>query len=137
MNLTINFILLFLIIIFPGIVFRRFYFYGDFSKQFKIKEPLNNLFIANIIPGVILLVSSLLVISLFEKESTQFSDLLANIFLLDKDNNKIDDKFFNDFLFVVGATLSMAIVSGYLAARIIRLFKRDIRFKLLQYKNVC
>lgn len=136
MNLTTNFILLFLIIIFPGIVFRRFYFYGDFNKQFKIKEPLNNLFISNIIPGVILLVSSLFIINSFEKGNAYFNRLLTKFFILNQQNSEISTEFFSDFILLIITTLGLSILSGYLFSRIIRLLKWDIKFKMLQYKNV-
>lgn len=142
MYITLNFILLFLIIILPGIVFRRFYFYGDFSKQFRIKEPLHHLFISNIIPGVVLLVFTLLLlrhldwISELKTLYPQIRHSLIEVSLQTSNpESLITDDFLEDISKIALSTFILAFLSGYLISRTIRLFRLDIKYKLIRYKN--
>lgn len=142
MYITLNFILLFLVIILPGIVFRRFYFYGDFSKQFRIKEPLHHLFISNIIPGVVLLVLTLLALRYLEWISElkvlypQIRHSLVEVSLQTPNpESLITDDFLNDISIIALSTFLLAFISGYLISRIIRFFRLDIKYKLIRYKN--
>lgn len=133
MNLTVNFILLFLLIILPGIVFRRFYFYGEFSKQFRIKEPLIHLFISNIIPGIL---NVLLAIWLthFILDGITFSGFLTNISLINE-KNEINTQFVNELSAIIPITIAVSTLTGLSLSRLIRFFKLDIKHRLLRYRN--
>ncbi|THF48460.1 hypothetical protein E6C50_14345 [Flavobacterium supellecticarium] len=54
MNLTLGFIAFFIAIVIPGILFRRFFFYGEFSKQFNTKDPVLHSIFFSIIPGIVI-----------------------------------------------------------------------------------
>lgn len=133
MNLPANLILLFFIIVFPGIIFRRFYFYGNFSKQFRIKEPLHNLFISNIFPGILLLAFSIFFLNLLDWLSP-LEHLFSNIFSF-KNNDHFNKDYINNISKISALTLFLAVVIGYFSARIIRFFKLDIKYKILRYRN--
>lgn len=51
MELALNTLFIFLFIVFPGIVFRRMYYVGEFSKQFNSSSWINSIFIS-LIPGI-------------------------------------------------------------------------------------
>jgi|SRR5690554_705393 len=133
MYITLNFILLFLIVIFPGIIFRRFYYYGEFSKQFRIKEQLHHLFISNIIPGVIILVFSLIFLRLLNWISPiqvlypQIKDSIIEF--------SINEAFLLDVVKVASFTLVLSFVAGYGISRLIRGLKLDIKYRLLRFRN--
>lgn len=57
MEIASNSIILFLLFIFPGIVFRRFYYVGEFSKQFNSTNWINTFYIS-LIPGLVIQVIS-------------------------------------------------------------------------------
>ena len=53
MDLAINSILVFLLLILPGLIFRRFYYVGEFSKQFNSAAWLNSFYVS-ILPGIVI-----------------------------------------------------------------------------------
>ncbi|WP_047418252.1 hypothetical protein [Cellulophaga sp. Hel_I_12] len=53
MEIAINSVLLFLFILFPGIIFLRFYFTGEFTKQFS-KRPITETIYLSILPGIVI-----------------------------------------------------------------------------------
>lgn len=61
MSITIGFIALFISIVIPGLLFFRFYYYGEFSKQFTTKDQISKIFFFSIIPGIIIQIHSLLI----------------------------------------------------------------------------
>ena len=62
MNLAFNTVILFILVLFPGVVFRRFYYSGPFSQQF-IKTNAFQFFVATIIPGILCLLCHYLLVS--------------------------------------------------------------------------
>lgn len=134
MFITLNFILLFLVIILPGIVFRRMYYFGDFSKQFRIKEPLHHLFISNIIPGVIFLILSLIILRKLEWISP-IVELYPLVWKSLQGEYHLDDNFIKDIPKITGVTFLLSLLIGWISSRTIRALKLDVKYKLLRYRN--
>ena len=44
-----------ILIIFPGLIFRRLFFYGEFSKEFRAGHNLIGLLAISTVPGIIIL----------------------------------------------------------------------------------
>jgi hypothetical protein len=57
MDIALNSFILFLLFIFPGIVFRRFYYVGEFSKQYSTANWVNTIYIS-LIPGLVIQIIS-------------------------------------------------------------------------------
>lgn len=54
MNFTFGLVALFLMLVLPGMIFRRMYFLGEFSKQISIGEPVVKTIIYSTIPSVVI-----------------------------------------------------------------------------------
>lgn len=82
MEIAINSIVLFFILVFPGIVFRRFYYVGEFSKQFNATNWLNSFYIS-LVPGILVQIISFYIFSNFLLKELDIKgnyDLLNNIY---------------------------------------------------------
>lgn len=130
MFITLNFILLFLVIILPRIIFCRIYYFGDFSKQFRIKEPLHHLFISNIIPGVIFLI----ILRKLEWISP-IVELYTLVWKSLQGEYHLDDNFIKDIPKITGVTFLFSLLIGWISSRTIRALKLDVKYKLLRYRN--
>lgn len=143
MNLTIGFIAFFISIVIPGIIFRRFYFYGEFSKQFNAKDPVLHSIYFSIIPGIVLQLLCVLLFNLLVGFESSYLDVFTIFKDITSDNNKetqeltknfIDDDIITFFLY----TLFVVLISSFLGwstSRLIRLFKWDKKYKLFRFKN--
>lgn len=143
MNLTLGFIAFFVTIVIPGILFRRFFYYGEFSKQFNTKDPVLHSTFYSIVPGIVLQLICFFLYSIslgFEKPFFDVFEILRDIssdgakdaglntvnFL----NNEIATFFYYTlFVFVFSSVI------GWLSSRLIRESKIDKKFKLFRYKN--
>ncbi len=142
MNITIGFIAVFISIIIPGLLFLRFYFFGEFSKQFTTKEPVVRSLIYSIIPGLLIQFFGLLCYANFYKDGFVFSKIIEVHRELFGDSKLSEDSitFIDNGLFEFGVysllIFFLAIASGYLSSRLIRLFGFDRKYKLFRYKNL-
>jgi hypothetical protein len=142
MDISLGFLVILFLILFPGLIFRRLYFYGEFSKQFKSEYNLISLIAISAIPGIV----NLILIYLFYDNF--FSDIdLGEIIDKLKDINNPKYRFtesndtpikvllnakaapFVSFLYV------SSILFGAISGRFIRITKIDTKFKLLRFKN--
>ncbi|WP_412987364.1 hypothetical protein [Pontimicrobium sp. IMCC45349] len=143
MNLTLGFIAFFITIVIPGILFRRFFFYGEFSKQFNTKDPVLHSMFFSIIPGIIIQLISFIIYNL----SLGFDSSFLEVFTIFRDiasdgsngteeatkefiNNHIIT-FFLYSLFVFGFSSFL----GWISSRTIRIRKWDKKYKLFRFKN--
>jgi hypothetical protein len=141
MNFTAGLLLIFLNVFLPGLIFFRFYYTGEFSKQFSTKVPIIRLAFYALIPGLIFLLIGVLIYNCYDpnftiyKTISIFSELLGNpkgyslqteYFL----KNQIDQySWFTFFLNV------KAFILAFIAHWLVRRMGWDIRFKLLRFKN--
>ena len=115
MNLTFGFIALFISIIIPGILFRRYYYYGEFSKQFHTKDPVLHSIFLSIIPGVCVQIIVFYILSemnFFDIENIKIFNIYKDFsFLESKEINSDTVKFFQDGL---GKFILYSIIVFYL-----------------------
>ncbi len=142
MDLSLGFIVVLVLILFPGLIFRRLYFYGEFSKEFKSSYNLISLLAISTIPGIINLIcvfvfydnlfSAIDIGEIIDK----FKDINDPSFKLQESNdtpikNLIGSKVapFIGFLYI------SSILFGSILGRFIRITNLDKKFKLLRFKN--
>ncbi len=53
MDITLGFLVILTLVVLPGLIFRRLYYYGEFSKQFSANHSLFNLLAISCVPGLI------------------------------------------------------------------------------------
>ncbi len=143
MNLTIGFIALFISIIIPGILFRRFFFYGEFSKQFNTKDPVLHSIFFSVIPGIVIQILAFLIYGL----SLGFNSSYLDVFIIFRDitsdgshetqeatKNFINYNITTFFIYSIGVFL-FATFLGWFCSRLIRFLKWDKKYKLFRYSN--
>lgn len=142
MEMSLGFFVILVLILFPGLIFRRLYFYGEFSKEFKAEYNLITLLAIATIPGIINLICVFYFYDRFliqidigeiidkfkdlnnpqhrmsETEGTPIKNLI---------NSKVAP--FIGFLYVV------IVLLGATLGRFIRISKVDTKFKTLRFKN--
>lgn len=143
MNLTLGFITFFISIIIPGILFRRFFFYGEFSKQFNTKDPVLHSIFFSIIPGIV--IQSICFITYYA--ALGFDTSFFDVFTIFKDftsestqkTNLVTKNFINNdiiifFIYIVNV-FGISSLLGFLSSRFIRARKWDMKYKLFRFKN--
>jgi hypothetical protein len=142
MVLTWTFLLLFVLIIIPGFVIRKLFYYGEFSRQFGSHAPILKQIFYLLIPGLVNLISTTYI----------YHNLISSIDLgavidVYKDFHQPDKRFkeINGYTVLqqahmsampyIGILYTTAILTGLLCGRVIRITGLDLRFKLLRYKN--
>tara|TARA_R110001592_G_scaffold225575_2_gene481552 strand:- start:308 stop:1321 length:1014 start_codon:yes stop_codon:yes gene_type:complete len=129
-------------VLFPGLIFRRLYFYGEFSKEFKAGYSLISLLAISTIPGLIILIVTFWTYdSLFIKiDLGEIIDILKDInspsFRLSNSNQTPINELINSkaapfifYLYIASTIL------GSLSGRLVRITRLDTKFKLLRFKN--
>lgn len=142
MTFSLGFIVILFLILFPGLIFRRLYFYGEFSKEFKSSYNLVTLLAISTVPGVI----NLILIFFFYDNFIapvdlgeiidKFKDLNNPLFKLTESDetpikNLITSKVFPFISFLYVSSILFGLTSG----RFIRFSNLDRKFKLLRFKN--
>jgi hypothetical protein len=143
LDLTINSLIIFLFIIFPGIVFRRFYFLGEFTKQFNSKTWTQSL-LMSFIPGLFIqLLTFYIFINLPNSTKTGFETLNFNT-LSEFYNKIISFKFtelslYYELLKSILIYLTLVIILSAIIAQIfwhiVRSLKLDCKYKILRFDN--
>ncbi len=143
MNLTFGFIAFFISIIIPGILFRRYYYYGEFSKQFQTKDPVLHSIFLSIVPGVCLQLCGFYFLSkipYFEIENLKVFNVFNDFAYLESKKVGVDTKYFlnhglgkfilySSIIFIASATI------GNLVSRLLRACNFDRRYKIFRFKN--
>lgn len=142
MDITLGLILALLFIVFPGLLFRWFYFYDEFSNQFRSNLSLISLIALSAIPGTILLYVVYLVF-----DNTVSPIDIGRIIDKLKEINNPDHSFaknpdvplktlitlrtspFIGFLYLASG------LSGLVLGRLVTICRVDTTFKLLRFKN--
>lgn len=135
-----GFLFVLFLILFPGIIFRRFYFYGEFSKEFSAGKNLIGLLAASAIPGLIILFVTVYLYSYIfvEVNTAEIIDKYKEI--NDPDLKISGNTKFNSLLsetvcpFIFFQYLISSMI-GVLSGRGIRISRLDTKFKLLRFKN--
>jgi hypothetical protein len=143
MNLTVGFIAFFISIVIPGILFRRFFFYGEFSKQFNTKDPVLHSIFFSIIPGIVLQVICVFLYNLFIGFESSYLDVFTIFRDITSDGTngtkKPTENFINNdiivFLLYSLFVFAFSSILGWVSSRFIRARKWDKKYKLFRFKN--
>lgn len=139
MELTVGFIILFLFLVLPGMIFRRFYFLGEFSKQISVGEPILSTLAYSLIPGTIIQsfcawLYHLSIRSINEEKLLDvlgllwFSDLGDSVDLTSILPSKV-------LLYYTLAVYGFSAVLGFVLFTVVRATGLDCRLKILRFKN--
>ncbi len=151
MILSIGFVFALLLVILPGLLFRRFYFYGEFSKQFSAGLSIAQLWAKCVIPGfaffifVYFLYDKLLNVIALEHFIWKFQEM-GILISSTEISSSIHDKSYSSeatltqlikeqLLPFVGYLILTSSATGWIFGRIVRIAGFDTRFKLLRFKN--
>ena len=141
MTITIGFIFLFILVVIPGFIFLRTYYFGDFSKQFTTSENVLNTLLSSMIPGLIIQSFCFLIYQKFIDSKLN----LSSVFTLQKEIgsdgfnlSQITKTYLNrydKFILYSLACYLLACLFGFLISRFIRFSQLDRQIKILRYKN--
>jgi len=144
-NLALNTIFYILIFIFPGLLFRKFYFSGDFTKQFQqgnlMERLLWTLFFSTLI--ITLSVLFFIFIETYTLAKTQeyvsyqnvkklFETLSANKL---PEKTDVDKYFYKNYVYLILILYCISIFTGFVSYKLIRLTNIDSYIPALRYKN--
>ena len=143
MNLTFGFIAFFISIIIPGLLFRRYYYYGEFSKQFNTKDPVLHSIFLSIIPGVCLQLGGFYFLSNFQHfdiENLKVFNVFNDFAYLESKKVGNDTEEFlkyglGKFILYSLIIFSSSAVIGNLSARVLRAFNLDHKYKIFRFRN--
>ncbi len=137
MSISLGFIVITLLILLPGLLYRKLYFYGDFSKQFHTGYNLVWLLTVSSIPGMLLL----LIVSIVYNYAfdTIRIDNIIDVYtqvLNDEANPYTLNKHLkNDVAPFIGFHFVCSLLIGAVSGRMVRILGVDAKFKLLRFKN--
>lgn len=135
MNIALSTLVIFILIL-PGIIYRRFYFTEEFSKQY-FKQSIFGIFTSSVVPALVLHIIWYFLVPIFS--DTTISLNILGYFFSQGDNLVIAfeniQKFDIEIAIYQISILSFAAVSGFLSKYLIRFYKLDRRRKLFRFQN--
>lgn len=142
MDISLGFIIVVTLILLPGLLFRRLYFYGDFSKQFNAGHSIANQIILAVIPGVSIFISVFFTYHYFFTQ-IELELIINKLKELNNSNslsnNESHTSLVQSFVHKTGPFIGFlyltSVIIGAISGRLIRITKLDRRFKLLRFKN--
>jgi len=142
MNFTVGFIALFLMLVLPGMIFRRMYFLGEFSKQLSTAEPIVRTITYAVIPSVVI---QIICVFFYDKlvqtidlgEVIDFYKKLGNplIYFKDDDSIPVKELIFGNFIWYSFVVYFFSALFGQFSYILVRRLRLDIKFKILRFKN--
>ncbi len=142
MEISLGFFVILLLVLFPGLIFRRLYFYGEFSKEFNDGQNIGSLLAKSVVPGLIITILSFIFYSYFfikldlAEIIDKFKDINnPEIRLTNPKNTSFNDLILDKICPFIGFQYLLSVMLGTLSGRIIRITKLDTKFKILRYKN--
>lgn len=144
-NLALNSIFYILIFIFPGLLFRKFYFSGDFTKQFNQGNLMERL-LWTLFFSALIITLSVLGFTFIEKHTNVkiqqyvsyenvkklFETLSVNK-LPEKDD--VDKYFYKNYIYLILLIYFISCLIGFVAYKLIRLTNIDSYFPAFRFKN--
>ena len=142
MDISLGFIIVVTLILLPGLLFRRLYFYGDFSKQFNAGHSIANQIILAVIPGISIFISVFFTYHYFFTQ-IELELIINKLKELNNSNslpnNESHTSLVQSFVYKTGPFIGFLYLTsgiiGAISGRLIRITKLDRRFKLLRFKN--
>lgn len=142
MAVSLGFLCIVILIIIPGVIYRKLYFYGDFSKEFNAGHNIISLSAISSFPGLVLLFLTYISFDSFfiQINLNKVFDLYKNFNNLENSDGFIKEvslKYLFDKKVIpfIGYQYFLSIILGAITGRIIRVFRLDTTFKLLRFKN--
>lgn len=141
MNLAISTILVFFLFVIPGVIFRRFYFTNEFSRQYFKSIPFQVIFVS-IIPGIIgqaVFSFSINNINWIDKK-IQFENVFKLLLGIENSESKADftdlmtNNIYEIFFYNICLWLLMGF-SGFIGRAIIRRTKFDRKYSVFRFQN--
>ncbi|HLW39355.1 MAG TPA: hypothetical protein VKX31_03115 [Brumimicrobium sp.] len=135
MTITLDFFLLFLLFIIPGLIFKRLYFFGEFSKQFSLKDNAYTILLFSFIPGIVFQLLGYLIYWLVHKPDLELYDLILSIrFYSENKDATIPINLSTFFIHQFNVNL-LAGFTGLCSSRTVRKLHLDRKTKLFRYGN--
>ncbi|MCC5923117.1 MAG: hypothetical protein JJT77_04975 [Crocinitomicaceae bacterium] len=135
MSITLDFLLLFFLFIIPGLVFKRAFFYKEFSKQFSIKDNAYTIIFFSFIPGLIFQVLGFFIYWIVHEPDYTLHDILISLKGVVNKKDSIVPVDLSVFIIHQLLVNLLACCSGFLISRLIRYFGLDIKFKFFRFSN--
>lgn len=142
MEVSLGFFVLLFLVLFPGLIYRRLYYYGEFSKEFKDGKNLLHLLAVSSVPGFIILFLTFFSFDFIFMEIDidyiidKLKDLNSpEIRLTGSEKTPLKSIINSKVAPFVGFQYLISIIAGSLSGRIIRISRLDTRLKLLRFKN--
>ncbi len=142
MQLTLGLFVILILVVFPGLLFRRLYFYGEFSKQFGSNLSLFNLLSRASIPGLVILIVIFLFYDTFIT-SIDLGEVIDKFKDVNNPNHRFKKSDDTPIKYLIGIKSSPFIGFLYLTniaiglslGRLVRNLNLDIKVKFLRFKN--
>jgi hypothetical protein len=142
MEFTWGFLLLFTVFIFPGLIIRRLYFFGEFSKQFGYNDPLLKTLAYALVPGLINAIAAFLIYDgVFGGiDLDRILDAYKELANEDPPNGpsrivSLNKDFKAEVLPFLGLLYMLACMIGAISGQAVRWTGIDTKFKILRFKN--
>jgi len=141
LNFTAGLILLFLNVFLPGLLFLRFYFTGEFSKQFTTRVPIARVAFYALIPGFIIQALGLSIYNCIDDQFTIlnaleiFTDLMHSSGDFSEETQHFLNERLHTYIIYTSTTCSSAYLFGVLLHLIVRKYELDIKYKVLRFRN--
>ncbi len=136
-NITIISVLVVIFLFIPGFFFKRFYYSGQFAKQFHLGSFAER-FITSLFWGMVVQCISIIILGNFGhwQYNNIRSDLNQFYGELKKENlPACSGKSFDIFIGFLFFTSFLAMVMGFLSHKVVRLFRLDVYIPALRFSN--
>lgn len=135
MSITLDFLLLFFLFIIPGLVFKRVFFFKEFSKQFSIKDNAYTIIFFSFIPGLIFQVLGFFIYWIAHEPDYSLHDILISLKGAVNKKESLVPIDLNVFIIHQFLVNLLAGFSGFLISRLIRYWGLDIKYKFFRFSN--
>ena len=135
MSITLDFLLLFFLFIIPGLVFKRAYFYKEFSKQFSIKDNAYTIIFFSFIPGLIFQLIGYLIFWSIHTPNYTLHDILLTVRSYETSSSALIPIDLYKFIIHQCNVNILAFLGGFLLSRTIKATGLDVRYKFFRFGN--
>ena len=135
MSITLDFLLLFFLFIIPGLVFKRVFFFKEFSKQFSIKDNAYTIIFFSFIPGLIFQIVGFFIYWLVHDPSFSLYDVVLSLKTDTESKESLIPIDLGTFAVHQLNVNILAFASGFLISRLIRVAGLDVRTKFFRFNN--
>ncbi|MEJ5993450.1 hypothetical protein WG904_03390 [Pedobacter sp. Du54] len=144
LNVAFNTLIAVMMAIFPGFLFRKFYYRGEFTKQFYQSNQIDKL-LWNIFFSFVTIAFTISSLYLFKTafgtnvlESISYENIKNITDALAKNNMPARDvmkQSYEDIILIVASIYFFSCFFGYMLHWLVRVLKLDARFQLVRFKN--